>query len=267
MKEPPTLMLHGEPGPLASALIWQLAPFYRLAIAHGNRQEGNRQCQALHEQGHQALYLECTAGNDADLHRAMTRLLRRWQRLDWLVNLPAELHAGPFEGVNREGWHHLLQQQVMTTVSACQQATSIMKRQGQGHIINVIYDHGLLPQPLLSAQSTCHGAVAAFSESLHGELSGLGITVRLISLPLHASLQDNLQTTDPLTRARLVRRLEQSDVTSEELAAETARLLVKKTGFIRFARAASRRQWRQKRWFSGRWYQRLREMGERVRRR
>ncbi|WP_156496728.1 SDR family NAD(P)-dependent oxidoreductase, partial [Alcanivorax sp. HI0083] len=138
MKQSPTLLITRGCSPLGQALAHTAAGHYRIAIASDDTRTGNALCRSLHEAGHEALFIETTAGDSQDIQRGINRVLRRWQQLDVVINLPGKLLVGPFEATQGPQWQGLANLQMMHVVHSCQRALTAMKKQGNGKIINVV---------------------------------------------------------------------------------------------------------------------------------
>ncbi|MED5432160.1 MAG: SDR family NAD(P)-dependent oxidoreductase [Pseudomonadota bacterium] len=265
MKNQPTLLISNACSELGRALACDAAGQFRVALADADNQAGNRLCADLHAHGREAIFLDCLPGSARDRQRGVERVLRRWQQLDTLVNLPGPLTLGPFEATQTSHWQRVLQEQLLDTVNLCQSAASAMHRQQGGRILNVVPEYGILAGPLAAAQSAASAAVVAFGESLHSELHSNGIRVSTLVLPMYPEQRQGLHTTDPLSDARFRRKLGRSPVTLQELSEQILRALDTDSS-LHIASGYTRRKWRRKRWFRARWERALRERGAKYRR-
>ncbi|EKF74841.1 short chain dehydrogenase/reductase family oxidoreductase [Alcanivorax hongdengensis A-11-3] len=263
MKQLPTLLILGGTTPLGQALAQQAGGRFRTAIADADAHLGNQICQQLHSEGHEALFMPVSQGRRGEIQQAMERILRRWQRLDVVINLAHTPVSGPFEAIDPGLWQTLLNEQLMATVYSCQSAVATMKRQRSGCLLNVISQQGVIPEPLRSANAVTGGAIAALSESLDAELAGLGIQVSLISIPLTRGSLPPLAT-DPLSRIRLEREIDNARLETRQLAQQILATIGRKP--LHHLPDTAGHHWFQRRWFRGRWRQRMRRLGEKYRR-
>ena len=267
MKQSPTLLITRGCTPLGLALAQAAAGHYRIAIASDDTHTGNALCRRLHEDGHEALFIETIAGEVRDIQRAVNRVLRRWQQLDVVVNLPGNMLVGPFEAAQTQQWQTLASQQLMQVVNSSQSALTAMKKQGYGSIINVVPDCGLLPGPLTSASSATYAAIIALTESLNSELANSPVNARAVALPLYQEQAEQLDATDPLSQARFKRKTRDSLNTAASLSGDIlAMLKTPEATALHTPCASTRAQWRLKRWFTKRWDKKMQQRGRRYRR-
>ncbi len=268
MKQSPTLLITRGCSPLGQALARAAAGHYRIAIASDDTRIGNALCRSLHEEGHEALFIETAAGDSQDIQRGINRVLRRWQQLDVVINLPGKLLVGPFEATQGQQWQGLASLQMMHVVHSCQSALTAMKKQGSGKIINVVPDCGLLAGPLTSASSSTYAGIVALTESLNSELANSPVSAALIALPLYRELSQQLDATDPLSQARFERMTRDSLDTVHSLSADIIAMMDKPAGTtLHLPSAPTRAQWRLKRWFRKHWDRKMQQRGQRYRRR
>ncbi|KGD62731.1 short chain dehydrogenase/reductase family oxidoreductase [Alcanivorax jadensis T9] len=266
MKHQPTLLISNACSELGQALVSDAAEHFRVALADADGQLGNQLCANLHGNGREALFLDCLPGSSRDRQRGVERVLRRWQQLDTVINLPAPLTLGPFEATQTSHWQRVMDEQLMDTVNLCQSAISAMHRQEEGgRILNVVPEYGILAGPLAGAQSAASAAIVALGESLHSELHSSGIRVTTLVIPLYQEQASSLCATDPLSDARFQRKIARSPVTREELSQQILDAL-NSGNALHIASGYTRAKWRRKRWFRKRWERGLRELGARYRR-
>lgn len=266
MKHQPTLLISNACSELGQALVSDAAEHFRVALADADGQLGNQLCANLHGNGREALFLDCLPGSSRDRQRGVERVLRRWQQLDTVINLPAPLTLGPFEATQTSHWQRVMDEQLMDTVNLCQSAISAMHRQEEGgRILNVVPEYGILAGPLAGAQSAASAAIVALGESLHSELHSSGIRVTTLVIPLYQEQASSLCATDPLSDARFQRKIARSPVTREELSQQILDAL-NSDNALHIASGYTRAKWRRKRWFRKRWERELRELGARYRR-
>lgn len=264
MKQAPTLLIHNACTPLGSAIARLACEHYRVALLCRDTHSGDSLCRELHASGREALVLEIRDGQPRDFQLAVERVLRRWQQLDAIINLPASLTVGPFEAMTQRHWESLYQSQLMATVNLCQSANHAMRDQGEGRILNVIHEYGLLPGPLSSAQGAMGAAIRALTDSLHSEWHTLGIHVGTIVIPPSSGQQTGLSATDPLSAARFRRQLAASDYSEREIGEDVLNALASQDA-LTVPAPRTRQQWRQKRWFRKRWQAFMKARAERYR--
>lgn len=267
MKYAPTILITGGASGLGQALAEQAAAAgYRVAVADIHRTRGEQVCRDLSRTGAESFFVECDVRSEADLRRTVERVLRRWQQLDVMVNNAGVASAGLFESIPAEDWDWLFDINVMGTVRGCRAAVSVMKRQRQGHIINVAAQGALTPAPALSCYNAAAAAVANLTETLRAELAPEGINVTLVCPDFfRTNLAESLRAPDPVTVARFERLTESRDLTARQIAAHILDRVDRNT-FLVLPHAEGRRLWRLKRWRPARFHDTMRRLAEKLRR-
>ncbi len=264
MKHAPVLLLHHADTPLAEPLARLACENYRVALAGSNASEGSRLCSQLHALGKEAMFLETRAGEPRDCRKNVERILRRWQQLDVVINLPHHITVGPFEATLSHQWESDIQSQLMDTVNLCQSAVSAFRHQESGRILNVVPEYGLLPGPMTACQSAMSAAIKALGDSLYAEWHSSGIAVSTVAVPLLPEYSDRLEASDPLTAARFQRRAGEAPANLEEVA-KAIYDAIDCDRSLQISTPEIRTQWRRKRWFRRRWEETLKHLGKRYR--
>lgn len=264
MKHAPVLLINHGDTPLGEAIARLAVEHYRVAIAGDDSAQGNQLCSQLHATGREAMFLETSLGQGQDHRRNVERILRRWQQLDVVINLPRHITVGPFEATPASQWQHHIQSQLMDTVHLCQSSLTALRRQQAGRILNVIIEYGLLPSPLTACQSAMGAAIKALSNSLYAEMHDSGVQVSAMAIPLLAESCDQLDASDPLSATRFRRLANQTAASLEEVAAAIYNA-IDCDHSLQIATPEIRSQWRQKRWFRHRWEDTIKKLGKRYR--
>lgn len=97
-----------------------------------------------------------------------------------LVNNAGVTSAGRFEEESLEDLRWIIGVNVWGVVHGCRSFLPLLKDAGVGHIVNLSSMVGMLGLPRNGAYALTKGAVRSFSESLRGELAGLGIGVTTV---------------------------------------------------------------------------------------
>ena len=267
MSNPPSILITGGSSGLGRALAEEAgARGYRVAIADIHETRGEELCALLREQEVENMFIACDVRREADLRRAVDRILHRWQQLDVMVNNAGIAGAGLFETIPSSEWDRLLDTNLMGVVRGCRAALRPMKQRGQGHIVNIASMAGLVPPPGMSHYNVAKAGVVSLSESLRAELAPLGLHVTVVCPSFfRTNLSESLRAPDPVTTARFERLLERSDITAEEIAKMTLDAVEKKK-FLALPHPEARRAWRMKRWFPERFYRAMEGLGAKLRR-
>ncbi len=267
MKYAPTILITGAASGLGRALAEQAAANgYRVAVADVHQTRGEETCRGLVQAGAETFFVECDVRREKDLRRTVERVLRRWQRLDVIINNAGVASAGLFEAIPQEDWDWLFDINVMGTVRGCRAAVSAMKRQHQGHIVNIAGAGALAPRPAMSAWNAAQAAIVSVSESLRAELQPEGIQVT-VACPgfFRTHLTESLRAPDPISTARFERLLDSRELNATRVAEAIVRAIQRNQPRVTPGSEA-RRAGRQSRWMPKRFQRHMAELAARLRR-
>ncbi len=142
---------------------------YRVVVCARSENEVQSTAQAASAQGGDVLGLRCDISNERDVGRLFDTALRRFGRVDVLINAAAILVKQPFAEMTMEVWDEVMATNLRGTVLCCRRAFTAMMHQGGGVIINLSSLSGF-PNvekfPGLSAYNVSKYAVAGLSEIL-----------------------------------------------------------------------------------------------------
>jgi NAD(P)-dependent dehydrogenase (short-subunit alcohol dehydrogenase family) len=125
---------------------------------------------------------ECVAvvtdvADRAQVYALRDAALQRFGRVDVWINNAGYGMAAAVEQTSPEEMEAIWRVNYMGAFHGCQAALEPMRRQGDGHIVNVSSLAGRYAMPMAAAYSATKAALSALSESLDIELEGTGIRV------------------------------------------------------------------------------------------
>jgi NAD(P)-dependent dehydrogenase (short-subunit alcohol dehydrogenase family) len=173
------------------------------------------------------------AGEPEIARKVVWTALERFGRVDTLINNAGIWRPGPIEGISEDLYRRVMSTNVDSVFFATQAAVPAMKKQGGGHIVQVLtslVEHAVQGVPAVLA-SLSKGACAAATRGLAMELASSNIRVNAVSLgiirtPLHEpeSLEGK-KSFAPLNRygeivdvVRAVNYLEDADFVTGEIS-------------------------------------------------
>jgi short-subunit dehydrogenase len=112
--------------------------------------------------------------------RIVTESMRRFGRIDGLVNNAGYGQRGPIELVSVAAIRRNFETNVFSLLALTKAVIPVMREQGSGRIINIGSVAGKIARPLSSTYDSTKHALEAFSTGLRGELAPFGIDVVLI---------------------------------------------------------------------------------------
>ena len=124
--------------------------------------------------GAQSLRVDVTKADE--IASALGQTSRQSPRVDILVNNAGYLgRYQPFEQFDPAEWHHILQVNLVGVLEVTRQILPLMRRAGQGRIVNMGSLAGKEGLPSLAAYSAASAGVIAFTKALSREVSDGGI--------------------------------------------------------------------------------------------
>jgi NADP-dependent 3-hydroxy acid dehydrogenase YdfG len=141
----------------------------------------------------------------------------KFGRLDILVNNAGVMYLEPIGTADLARWRHMFDLNVMALIAATQAALPSMRKQGEGHIVNIASTAGRIASANGGGYSASKFAVVAFSESLRKEVYKDHIRVSVIEPGVAATeLREHIgdaQTKQALNAwADSMRQLQSEDV-------------------------------------------------------
>lgn len=118
--------------------------------------------------------------DNASIEAAVQDALKRFGRIDVLVNNAGYGLVGPFETATQEQIERQFATNVFGVMNVTRAILPHFRKQKSGSIINVASMGGRITFPLYSIYHATKWAVEGFTESLQFELEGLGIRVKII---------------------------------------------------------------------------------------
>ena len=177
------------------ALITGASSGFGLLIAVALAQKGFRVVATMRDPGRQAQLLQEAeqSGVDARLdilkldvtdassiEEALSHTIGKYGRIDVLVNNAGFAVGGFVEEVPMEAWRAQIETNFMGVVAMTRAVLPLMRRQGEGSIIQIGSVSGRVGLPGYGAYAASKFAVEGFCESLRHEVAPYGIRVFLV---------------------------------------------------------------------------------------
>jgi hypothetical protein len=184
-----------EPTPLTAALVTGASSGIGAAIARELAGRGHSlvliarrkpkldelASQLSSEFGVRAVGLGCDLSKTASRKRLPARVEALDLEISVLVNNAGFATGGPFHESDPERELEQVRVLVETPVALTSSFVPAMVRRGAGGVLNVASTAGMQPMPYSAGYSAAKAYVLAFSEALHQELRGAGVTVTALA--------------------------------------------------------------------------------------
>jgi NAD(P)-dependent dehydrogenase (short-subunit alcohol dehydrogenase family) len=116
----------------------------------------------------------------AQVEQAFSTMIRRFGRIDVVVNNAGQILSAPFSDTSNEDFKAMLDVHFWGTLHVSRAALPHLSRQGDGRIINICSIGGRVPVPHLSAYCASKHAQAGLSAVMAEELRTQGICVTTV---------------------------------------------------------------------------------------
>ena len=134
----------------------------------------------------------------ADVQALVDAAMKKWGRIDALVNSAGHGPKGPVLGISDEDWHEGMEVYLLNVIRPARIVQPIMKAQGGGAIVNISTFAAFEPDPLFPTSGVFRAALASFTKLFTDACAGENIRMNNI-LP---GFIDSLPETDD-RRARI----------------------------------------------------------------
>ncbi|MDM0032009.1 glucose 1-dehydrogenase [Variovorax sp. J22P271] len=163
-----------------------------VALLHGNgyatvvldidSAAAQAQARRLDPQGHSAMAVACDVCDDAQVREITADMLRRWGRIDVLINNAGLPQANlPFDQVDDAQWQRVWGVNVMGIVNLARAVVPAMRESKAGAIVNVTSVAGVRARGGLSAYCAAKAAAISLTQTLALELAPQGIRVNAVA--------------------------------------------------------------------------------------
>jgi short-subunit dehydrogenase len=126
--------------------------------------------QHIEHKGGDALVIPCDVTRPEQIQHAIDETLKKWKRIDVLINNAGYGMSASFESVPIDQVRKIFETNVFGVITFIQRVIPIMKKQGCGTIVNIESIVGLRATPQNSFYSSTKHALHALSEALRTEL-------------------------------------------------------------------------------------------------
>jgi NAD(P)-dependent dehydrogenase (short-subunit alcohol dehydrogenase family) len=124
--------------------------------------------------------LQMDVTDDASIQRGVQTIIEREGRIDAVINNAGIAIAGPLEGTSVEEAQHQLDVNLFGAFRVCRAVLPVMRRQGNGFLVNIGSIAGLIATPYQPFYSASKFALEGLTEALRLEVRPFGIRVVVI---------------------------------------------------------------------------------------
>jgi 3-oxoacyl-[acyl-carrier protein] reductase/bacilysin biosynthesis oxidoreductase BacG len=154
----------------------------RLAICSRNEEDLQRAAEEIQSQTRADIVaVKANMARANDIRRFVATAVKKFSRIDLLVNNAGGGHVGGILAAEDEAWEYHLQLKLLGYVRMAREVIPHMKASGGGRIVNVIGMAGKEPGPLSMIPGVMNAALLNFTKSLARELAPDKIFVNAVN--------------------------------------------------------------------------------------
>ena len=132
--------------------------------------------------GRQALAIQVDVSDSKEVNRMVQSVLKKFKRVDILVNNAAIIRRGSIEDLKEDDWDRVIDVNLKGAFNCMKSVVGIMKKQKYGKIVNISSIAGKIGD---LASAPCYGASKAgmtcLAKSLARELASYNINVNVVA--------------------------------------------------------------------------------------
>jgi 3-oxoacyl-[acyl-carrier protein] reductase len=148
--------------------------------------------------------LPCDVSDSASVRAAVAEVVRRFGRVDVLVNNAGINAEGMLEDIDDGLWQRCFDINVGGTFKMCREVAPVMKRQSSGRIINAASFAAIIPSVGSAAYAASKAAVVQMTRVLASELGPWDITVNSYAPGMIPTALNGFAEMDQGTQDRLL---------------------------------------------------------------
>ena len=128
--------------------------------------------EEIEKNGGTAAYIETDVTRRDDLQALAALALRKFGRLDVMVNNAGVAQLSLIDELDVEGWEEMIDINIKGTLYGIAAALPAFKNQGSGHIINIISTAGIKITPTMGVYAGTKNAIRTITEAMRQESQG-----------------------------------------------------------------------------------------------
>jgi pyridoxal 4-dehydrogenase len=128
-----------------------------------------------------AVGLQVDVSNQKDVARMVEETVRRFGKLDILVNNAAIVPFTAWDDIDFEEWRRIMAVNLDGVFLTCRAASDEMRKHGYGRIVNIVSNTLVAGTPNMAHYVASKGGVFGFTRALATELGKYGITVNSVA--------------------------------------------------------------------------------------
>lgn len=172
--------------------------------------------QRIKAAGGEAVYLVTDIKKQDDLIQLVDLAFTTYGRLDVMINNAGIARLSRIDDLQVADWEEMIDVNIKGTLYGIAAALPIFKKQGFGHIINIISTSGIKIVPLQAVYASTKNAVRTIAEALRQESGGKYRVTGISPGFVNTELTDHIQ--DETARDAIRKKMEEIAISPEDIA-------------------------------------------------
>jgi len=165
----------------------------RVVGASRRIETGQPVVDAIVDQGGEAIFIQCDVSVEQDVEHVVAETMRRYKRIDVLVNNAGVNFVKPFELTSTEDWDRVINTDLRGTFFCCRHVIREMLKTGGGSIINIssVHEHSCTAGDVPYAAAKA--GMVGLTKALAVEFADRNIRVNAVSPgAIHTQITDDV---------------------------------------------------------------------------
>lgn len=150
----------------------------KVALVARRKDRLDKLVKKIEADGGQAMAIKADVSDKKSAPKIIKQVIRKWQRLDVLVNNAGVMLNGLAKDMPLEDWEQMVHLNLLGLIYMTHASLPVMRGQKAGHIVNISSVAGRTTRPGSSVYNATKWGVNAFTDSLRQEMAGDKLRIR-----------------------------------------------------------------------------------------
>lgn len=203
----------------ATALLFAETGANVVILYRSNKKAAEAVIRQIEKKNKKGIAIQCNVESFASCLKAARKAIRKFGRIDVLVNSAGIWEYGPLDRMTTKQWERTISINLTGTFNMCKAIVPIMKKQQYGRIINVSSTAGQRGEANYSHYASSKGGIIAFTKSIAVELIRHRIWVNCVAPGWVETDMTAKEFNDPTLRKNILSTIPRQKIaTPDEIA-------------------------------------------------
>ncbi|PNW27270.1 oxidoreductase [Formosa algae] len=144
----------------------------KVVLGARNTEQLKNVLEEIKNNGGEAVFVKTDVNNKADLVQLVNVAVTQYGKLDVIINNAGVARLNRIDELDIDGWEEMIDINIKGTLYGIAAAIPVFKKQGSGHIINIISTSGIKIAPTQGVYAGTKNAVRTIAEAFRQESDG-----------------------------------------------------------------------------------------------